>query len=220
VTYRYPAVRRPAIDDVSLAVGTGEIVGLTGANDAGKSTLCLIAAGLAPTSVGGDLQGDVLIEGLSIRGLPTHALGGRVGIVFAEPATQLSGVAASVFEEVALGPVNLGCPRAETLERVTRTLDRLGISGLAPRSPERLSGGQQQLVAIASMLAMEPRVLVLDEPVAELDAEARRLVAEALVAATAAGTAVLVAEHDLDLLRSICDRIVGIDGGRLRGEPA
>lgn len=214
-SYRYPAVRRPALDGIDLSVGAGEVVGITGPNEAGKSTLCLVAAGLAPGSVGGELAGEVLVDGAALAGLRPWEVASRVGIVFAEPAAQLSGVAGSVFEEVAFGPVNLGCAAAESVARTEAALARLGIADLAGRAPERLSGGQQQLVAIASMLALAPRVLVLDEPVAELDPDGRRLVGEALRSLAGAGTAILVAEHDAEFLAAACHRVRRIDGGRL-----
>jgi len=215
VSYRYPGYRRLALDVVDLRIGEGEIVGLVGRNDAGKSTLCLVASGLAPASIGGELTSDVLVDNESLRGLPTHALSTRIGIVFARPSSQLSGITSTVFEEVALGPVNLGLAVAETVERTGEALAAVGIEHLATRPPDRLSGGQTQLVAIASMLAMRPRHLVLDEPVAELDPEGRRLVSEALRSIARGGTSLLVAEHDLDLLASLGARIVAIDGGRI-----
>jgi energy-coupling factor transport system ATP-binding protein len=214
VTYRYAGYRRPAIQGISLTVGDGEIVGIVGPNEGGKSTMCLVAAGLAPGSIGGELTGDVLLDGTAIGGLRPHAVGERVGIVFANPASQLSGTTGTVFEEVALGPVNLGLPIEATLERTHEALRAVAIEDLAWRAPQRLSGGQTQLVAIASILAMRPGHLVLDEPTAELDPEGRELVGGALRALAAAGTALLIAEHDLALLASIGARLVTIADGR------
>jgi energy-coupling factor transporter ATP-binding protein EcfA2 len=215
VTYRYPGYRRLALDGIDLTVGDGEVVGVVGPNEGGKSTLCLVASGLAPASIGGELGGDVLIDGVSLRSVPTHELAGRVGIVFADPVSQLSGIAGTVFEEVALGPVNLGLSVEATVARVWEALRALSIGDLAERAPDRLSGGQTQLVAIASILAMRPRHLILDEPTAELDLEGRALVGDALRFLAAAGTGLLVAEHDLDLLASLGARLVTIEGGRI-----
>jgi energy-coupling factor transporter ATP-binding protein EcfA2 len=215
VRYRYAGYRRPAIAGVNLAVAAGEITGLVGPNDAGKSTVCLVASGLAPASIGGELTGEVLVDGSALRGLPLGELPARIGIVFSNPTGQLSGIAETVFEEVAFGPVNLGLPVAETVARVATALGAVGMASLAERRPDHLSGGQIQLVAIASMLAMRPGTLVLDEPVAELDPEGRGLVAEALRAVAGSGTAILVAEHDMAFLASLGARIVAIDGGRL-----
>ena len=135
--------------------------------------------------------------------------------MFANPASQLTGITGTVFEEVALGPVNLGLAVQVTLQRTRQALRAVGIEDLAWRAPQRLSGGQTQLVAIASILAMRPPVLILDEPTAELDAEGRELVGAALRSLVAAGTALLIAEHDLELLASIGARLVAIEGGRI-----
>ncbi len=215
VAYRYPGYRRPALDGIDLTVRDGEIVGIVGPNEAGKSTLCLVASVLAPASIGGELTGDVLLDGMSVRGQRPHEIAGRVGIVFGSPTSQLSGITGTVLEEVALGPVNLGLSVAATVARSRAALEALGIESLAERAPDRLSGGQTQLVAIAAMLAMGSRHLVLDEPTAELDPEGRQLVGDALGGLAGSGTAVLIAEQDLGLLSSICTRLVAIDGGRL-----
>jgi energy-coupling factor transport system ATP-binding protein len=215
VSYRYPGYARQVLSDVNVQLGDGEIVGLVGANEAGKSTLCLVASGLAPASVGGVLGGEVLVDGTAMAGLPTHELATRVGIVFQNPNTQRSGVSGSVFEEIALGPVNVGLPVGETVERTRWAMATLRIEALADRDPMRLSGGQAQLVAIASILAMRPRHLVLDEPTAQLDPEGSRLVGDALRALAGTGTALLIAEHRIDLLDAICDRLLVIDAGRI-----
>ena len=215
VTYRYPGERRAAVAGVDLRVGEGEIVGVVGPNEAGKSTLCLVAAGIAPAAIGGELEGEVLVDGVSLRGLRPWEVASRAGIVFADHASQLSGVNDTVSSEIAFGPLNLGLSAAEATRRGERAVARLGLAELVDRNPARLSGGQQQLVGIASMLAMEPRVLALDEPVAELDPDGRLLVGESLRSLARDGTAILVAEHDTDFLESICDRIVSITDGRL-----
>lgn len=221
VTYRYAGYAKPVLHDVDLALRDGEIVGLVGGNEAGKSTICLVASGLAPLSIGGELRGEVVIDGTPTTALRVHQLAEHVVIGFQNPATQRSGVTATVFEEVALGPMNLGLPVAETLARTRRALARLRIEHLADRDPARLSGGQAQLVAIAGLLAMGPRLFVLDEPTAELDPEGSNLVAAALRDLAATGTALLVVEHKTDLLDGLCDRIVVVDGGRIvRNGPA
>jgi energy-coupling factor transporter ATP-binding protein EcfA2 len=215
VSYRYPGYARQVLADVALTLRDGEIVGLVGPNEAGKSTLCLVVSGLAPASIGGALGGTVTVDGQATTGLKPYELARLVGLVFQNPNTQRSGVSATVFEEVALGPVNLGLPVAETVERTRWAMAALRIEDLAERDPARLSGGQAQLVAIASILAMRPRHLVLDEPTAQLDPEGTRLVAEALRDLAGTGTTLLIAEHKTDVLASICHRVVAIDGGRI-----
>jgi energy-coupling factor transporter ATP-binding protein EcfA2 len=214
-SYRYPGAARPAIREVELAVAAGEVVGVAGANDAGKSTLCLVASGLAPASMGGELTGEVLVAGESIRGQRPHELAGRTGIAFQDPTTQRSGVTGSVFEEVAFGPVNLGWTVGDSVASAREALLTLGLEGLAERHPARLSGGQAQLVAIASILAMRPKVLILDEPTAHLDPAATADVIRALRAIAAAGTSLLTAEHRRDVLAALCTRVVVLEAGRV-----
>jgi energy-coupling factor transporter ATP-binding protein EcfA2 len=214
-TYRYAGYARPAIHEIDLELRDGEIVGLVGPNDAGKSTICLVASGLAPASIGGALTGALTIDGEPAAGRPVHELAERVAIAFQNPSTQRSGVTATVFEEIALGPMNLGLTVPQTVKRAREAMALLLIEALAERDPARLSGGQSQLVAIASLIAMRPRHIVLDEPTAQLDPEGTRLVGEALRALAATGTALLVAEHKTDLLDGLCSRVLVVNEGRI-----
>ena len=215
VSYRYAGYAKNVLHDIDLKLDDGEIVGVVGANEAGKSTLCLVASGLAPGSIGGGLSGTVSIDGESMAGRPLYEFATRVGIGFQNPTTQLSGVTGTVFEEVALGPMNLGLSARDTVARTKTALAMLDIGALAEREPRRLSGGQAQLVVIASLLAMRPAHLVLDEPTAQLDPEGTRLVGAALRDLAASGTAMLVVEHKTDLLDGLCSRILVIDDGRI-----
>jgi energy-coupling factor transporter ATP-binding protein EcfA2 len=220
VSYLYAGTRRPSLRDVSLTLPDAEVVGVAGASEAGKTTLCLVASGLAPRTVGGTLRGRMLLDGQDAASLPIHQLAGRVGIAFASPATQLSGVATTVFEEVAFGPMNMGLPRDEILQRTHDALAVLRIESLAARDPARLSGGQQQLVAIAGLLVLRPGLLVLDEPTAQLDPAGSRLVADALARLAADGASILVAEQKTDLLAAICQRVVVLADGAIALEGA
>jgi energy-coupling factor transporter ATP-binding protein EcfA2 len=214
VTYRYAGAPHPSLHEVSLQLHDGEVLGLVGASEAGKTTLCLVASGLAPRTVGGTLTGRLLLNGEDAAALPMHELAGRIGIAFASPATQLSGVAATVYEEVAFGPMNLGVPRPELIARTEEALAALRIEALADRDPARLSGGQQQLVAIAGLLALRPAHLVLDEPTAQLDPAGTAMVATALAALAANGASILIAEQKTGLLAGICTRVVALEAGR------
>ena len=213
VTYRYAGAARPSLRDVSLAFGDGEVVGVAGRSEAGKTTLCLVLSGLAPRTVGGTLTGRVLLDGADAAPLAIHELAARIGIAFASPATQLSGVAATVYEEVAFGPMNLGLPQPEIIARTDEALNALRIAPLADRDPTRLSGGQQQLVAIAGLLAQRPAHLVLDEPTAQLDPRGTQLVGEALSRLAAGGASIVMVEQKTDLLAATCSRVVVLDDG-------
>lgn len=214
-SYRYAGYAKEVLHDIDLRLDDGEIVGLVGPNEAGKSTLCLVASGLAPASIGGTLRGSLSFDGQPAAGLSTHQLAERVVVGFQNPNTQRSGIAATVFEEIALGPMNLGLAVPETVERTREAIARLRIENLIERDPQRLSGGQAQLVGIASLLAMRPRHIILDEPTAQLDPAGTRLVGEALRSLAETGTSLLIAEHKTDLLDGLCTRVIAIDGGRI-----
>ena len=213
VRYRYPGSARPSLTDVSLSLGVGEVVGLVGANESGKSTTCLVAAGLAPRAVGGTLSGRVTVDGQDLGDLAAGEVAGVVGIAFAAPL--LSGVCSTVYEEVAFGPMNLGLPRNEVMARTARALEAVAVSDLGARDPEHLSGGQQQLVVLAGLLAMEPRYLVLDEPTAHLDPVGTRLVGEAITRLAKDGASILIAEQKTDLLAAVCGRVIALERGRV-----
>jgi energy-coupling factor transporter ATP-binding protein EcfA2 len=215
-TYRYAGMAHPALTDVSLEIVPGAVIGVIGANEAGKSTLCLLAAGLAPATIGGHLEGLVEIDGLATAGARPPELAQRCGILFQNAETQLSGTAATVWEEVAFGPRNLSLPLREIVERTEWALETLGIGSLAPREPGRLSGGQAQLVALAAVLAMRPSYVVLDEPTSQLDPQGTQLVGSALQRlAHDTGAGLLVVEHKTDLLASIAGQCIVLADGRI-----
>ena len=211
---RYPTKKAPSLEGVSLEVGRGERLGVAGRTGAGKSTLALATAGFIPRVVRARLDGRVMIDGVDAAAAPADALLGRVGIVFATPANQLSASKLTVREELAFGLENLGVPRAEMDPRIDGTLDRLGIAHLADREPFALSGGEQQRVAIASIVAMGTTVLVLDEPTAQLDPAGTAAVADLLDELAKAGAAILCAEHDPSVLGRM-DRCLVLDSGRM-----
>lgn len=215
VAYTYAGSTSPALRGVSLGLSPGEVLGVVGPNDSGKSTLGLVAAGLAPQAIGGRLTGTASIGGVMSRDLRPHELAQKVGILFQNPSTQISGTTRTVWEEVAFGPRNLGVSVDDVVARVTSALDLLGIEALAARAPDRLSGGESQLVALASVLALRPQVLVLDEPTSQLDPVGTVLVGDALGRLRDAGTAVVLIEHKADVLQALARRVAVLDEGRI-----
>ena len=212
--YRYAGSASPALGPIDLRLEPGLVVGVAGANESGKTTLCLVAAGLAPAVIGGKLEGAVRIDGVDAATLKPHELAQRCGLLFQHTATQLSHTTATVFEEVAFGPCNLGLPVPEIVDRVWLALRAVGVEELAPRDPGRLSGGQAQLVALASVLAMRPKYLILDEPTSELDPAGTALVADALARVAAeTGVGILLVEHKADVLAQIADEVVILERG-------
>jgi energy-coupling factor transporter ATP-binding protein EcfA2 len=210
VGFSYPGHPVPALRDVSVTLLPGMVTGVTGPVGAGCSTLLLVAGGFAPRLTGGALTG--------VRRVGTTS----VGIVFATPWTQLSGLAATVRAEIAFGPASSGKPRDTVTVAVERAMADLGVAHLADRDPATLSGGELQRVVVASVLAMGPELLVLDDPAAELDPAAADALFALLPAIARSGAAVLVATPDVERLARTADRVLVLDGGRIlrEGEPA
>ena len=221
VSYRYPGAKKDTLHGIDLDLAEGTVTGLVGPAEAGKSTLCLVAGGLAPRVVGGTLSGQIGIDLESVADWPMHRLVEQVVTGVQDPVGQLTLIAETVAEEIAFGPSNLGLPPDEIDERVRTALRLTGIEDLAERDPARLSGGEQQLVVIASLLAMRPRHLVLDEPLAHLDASSAGLVLGAIRAAADAGAAVLLAEQRTAELATVTDTVVVVGVGNIvaRGTP-
>lgn len=215
VGYRYAGAQRPSLLDISLDLHDGTVVGLAGPSESGKTTLCLVASGLAPRTIGGQIRGHIRLNGADVDAWPMHQVAMRIGIGFQNPTNQLSGVTETVFEEVAFGPMNQGLPRDDVTERAWGALASLGIDDLAARDPRRLSGGQQQLVAIAGLMALRPDHLVLDEPTAQLDPAGTRLVGDALRRLADDGASILIAEQKTDLLAEIASEIVVLAEGQM-----
>jgi len=212
LTYSYPNANSPALKNVDLIVEEGEFVLLCGPTGAGKTTLCRTFLGLIPHFFGGIMEGEVTVLGISTKEIEPSKLAADVGIVFQNPQDQL--VAMSVEEEVAFGPENLGLPREEIKGRVDESLGLLKISHLRERSPHELSSGQQQKVAIASILAMRPSVLILDEPTSQLDPRSSVDIINFVKELNRyEGITVVLAEHRLETAAPYADKVVVIDKG-------
>jgi energy-coupling factor transporter ATP-binding protein EcfA2 len=208
-TFTYPGTERAALAGVSVEVRTGEIALITGAAGAGASTLLLVATGLAPRLVGGRLDGERTIGAR------------RPGIVFARPWTQLTGLCSSVRDEVAFGPASYGRTREDVLAAAQRAMERLGIAHLAERDPAHLSGGELQRVVVAGTLALEPDLLALDDPAAELDPDAADALYALLPVLARAGTGVLIATPDVERAARVATRVIALERGRVaRDTPA
>jgi len=220
VSDTYAGARSPSLRDVTLRLEPGRVLGIAGANESGKTTLGLVVSGLAPRTIGGRLGGSRRLAGPPAGGGPGTApsrdrLATDCGMLFQHAAAQLTHAAPTVFEEVAFGPCNLGLALPEVVERVWWGLRAVGIEALAQRDPARLSGGQIQLVALAGVLALRPRYLVLDEPTSELDPAGTALVADAIGrVASETGAGVLLVEHKTEVLARIADEMVVLESGR------
>ena len=214
LSYRYRAsVPRPVLRGIDLVIERGEYVLISGASGSGKSTLCRLFNGLIPQFYGGEMEGAVLAGGLDTRQHGVGEIFGSVSLVFQNPAAQL--FTDSVARELAFGLESLGLPRDEIVRRAAEGAATVGIAHLWTRNPHQLSGGEQQLVAIAAALALRPDLMVLDEPYASLDPTAVRRVRAALREIHRRGTAVVVAEHRLQHVVPDAGRMVVLDQGQI-----
>lgn len=217
VTLRYgDSDTAPALADVSLEIDAGRITWLFGSLGAGCSSLLLVSAGLAPRHTGGTLAGTVRALAADPHdGAGRHALAGKIGYVTPTPGVQLSGVAATVWEEVAFAPANLGWPIERIRAAVAGALSRLGIGHLATRNPAALSGGELQRVVIAAMLVLSPGLWLLDEPASALDRAGRSALAGVLRAEADRGAAVVIASEDAGAMVTLADRLLVLEQGRI-----
>ncbi|NWF87171.1 ATP-binding cassette domain-containing protein [Candidatus Bathyarchaeota archaeon] len=220
LTYTYPGSTKASISDVFIKIEKGEFTLITGPSGCGKTTLCRCFNGLIPHFYQGELKGEITVQGLNVAEHPIHELAKRVGLVFQNPENQL--FALSVEKDVAFGLENLGIPREEMRQRVDWALQLAGIYDLRERAPHELSGGQQQRAAIASVLAMQPEVIVLDEPTSFLDPLGAKKIFEVIYDLNRKlGLTIILVEHRLDLTAKYASHIIIMDEGKvvLDGEP-
>lgn len=220
VTYTYPGAAKPSISNVSVSIEKGEFTLITGPSGCGKTTLCRCFNGLIPHFYQGELQGEMTAAGLKVAEHPICELAKHVGLVFQNPENQL--FALSVEKDVAFGLENLGMSREEMREKVDWALKLARIYDLRERAPHELSGGQQQRVAIASVLAMQPEVIVLDEPTSFLDPLTAKRIFEVIYDLNKRlGITVILVEHRLDLTAKYTNHIIIMDEGKVvqDGEP-
>ncbi len=217
--YAYPppvpgAAPTQVLRGIDLEIAAGEFVALLGRVGAGKTTLCMALNGLVPHATGGAIRGQVMVGGLDTRRHPVVELARTVGLVFQDPEAQLTQM--RVEDEVAFGPENLGLPADAIEERVTWALDAVGLSAQRDRSPAHLSGGEKQRVALAAVLAMRPRVLVLDEPTANLDPAGKAAIFNVLaLLARQRQIAIVVATQEVERVARHADRVIVLHEGRV-----
>lgn len=220
LTFQYLHATEPALRDVSLEIEAGMVTAVLGANGAGKSTLCYALAGYIPHFFRGKMSGRVRVKGIETSRIALGELVTQVGLVLQNPTNQISGAKLTVAEEIAFGLENLGVARAEMQARVSRALEQFGLSGAAEQSPFTLSGGQQQRLALASIMVMEPEVLVLDEPTSQLDPEGTRQVMETITALAEQGRTIILVEHKLEWVAQLAARVIVLEAGRVVADGA
>jgi energy-coupling factor transporter ATPase len=214
LTYTYPGGAKPSISDVSIKIAKGEFVLITGPSGCGKTTLCRCFNGLIPHFYQGELKGEITVAEMDAKKHPTYEMAKHVGLVFQNPENQL--FALSVEKDVAFGLENLGFQREEMRKRVDWALNLTDIYDLRERSPHEVSGGQQQRVAIAAVLAMQPDIIVLDEPTSFLDPLSAEKIFEVIHELNRKlGITVVLVEHRLDLTAKYADHIIIMDEGKV-----
>lgn len=218
--FRYPDATKKAVADFDLAVPDGEIVVLAGPSGCGKSTLLRTVNGLIPHMYSGEYSGEVRVGGTNVKDSNMRDLAQKVGFLFQNPENQI--FMFTVERDIAFGLENLGVPREEMRQRVDEAMRLLDIGDLAQRAPHELSDGQKQRVALAGVLAMKPKLVILDEPTSLLDPKtAAELVGLVARLRRELGTTFVVVEHRLDLLVKVADRLVVMNEGRkaIEGTP-
>jgi energy-coupling factor transporter ATPase len=220
LTYTYPIRTAPSFKDVSIEIEKGEFILLTGPSGCGKTTLCRCFNGLIPHFYNGKLEGKIEVAGLEVTKSKIQELAQHVGLVFQNPENQLFSL--SIEKDVAFGLENLGIPRDEIKKKVNWALEITGIKNLKERAPFEISGGQQQRVAIASALAMQPEIIVLDEPTSFLDPRGAKAIFKVIGDLNKKlGITIIVVEHRLDLAVRYANRAIVMAEGKivLNGKP-
>ena len=213
--YRYPGAAELALNDVSLNIEKGEFIGIAGENGAGKSSLSQALLGLIPQFYKGAYGGSVAIAGLDTKTAPVSEICKKAGLVFQNPFNQLSGAKDKVYDEVGYGLQNFGMEPSIIHSRIKEVLTQLGIWEYRDRNPFDLSGGQLQRVAIASVLAMNPDILILDEPTSQLDPAGSEEVFHTVDELTKTGITIIMIEQKVEKLAEYCDKIALMHQGHL-----
>lgn len=215
VSFKYELQEEKTIKNMDLYVKQGEFVGIIGKNGSGKTTLCNIIRGIIPDFVQGQISGDIVIDNKNIDDIKRGEMAELVGFVFQNPFSQISGIKKTVFEEIAYGLENLGVEREEIRQRVTDVIKLLKIEDLQDKNPNELSGGQSQRVAIASIIVMNPKILIFDEPTSQLDPLGTEEIFDILKLLKSQNKTIILVEHKIDLIAEYADRVVVMDDGQI-----
>lgn len=215
ISFKYELQEEKTLKDLNLHVREGEFVGVIGKNGAGKTTLCNIIRGIIPDFIQGEISGDILIDSKNINHIERGEMAELVGFVFQNPFSQISGIKKTVFEEIAYGLENLGVEREEMKRRVKDVIELLKIEDLQDKNPLELSGGQSQRVAIASIIVMNPKILIFDEPTSQLDPLGTEEIFDILKLLKSEQKTIILVEHKIDLIAEYADRVVVMDEGKI-----
>lgn len=212
LTFRYHENSRKILDDISLTVERGEVLAVVGLSGSGKTTLCYCISGIIPHIYTGKITGEVYLKDRLIAEMKPPEIATDLGIVFQNPETQL--FFPTVEDEIAFAPENLCLERQEIGRRIEEVLNLTGMIDRRYDNPQHLSGGQKQLIALASVLSLQPEILILDEVMAQIDKKGKQAIKEMILDLKKKGKTVIMIDHDYENLH-IADRVVVLKQGRL-----
>ena len=215
VNYKYPLEEKQALKNINIEIKKGEFWAIIGKNGSGKTTFCNMLRRFVPDFYKGELTGKVTLEDKELKDYSQKELVQKIGFVFQNPFTQISGVKDTVFEEIAYGLENLGLDKEEIISRVEKILKLLEIEKLRERNPYDLSGGQKQRVALASIIAMDPDILVIDEPTSQLDPKGTEDIFKIINLMANEGKTIILVEHKLELIAEYAENILVLDEGEI-----
>ncbi len=215
ITYTYPLAEKPSVSDIDIKLEKGKFYTILGANGSGKTTICNILRGFIPNFFQGKMEGEVILDGKNLEEYTLGELSSKIGYVFQNPFNQITGARDTVYGEIAYGLENFGVPVEEIKERVDRIMEITNTSYLKDKNPFELSGGQQQRVALASVLVLEPDVLIIDEPTSQLDPQETERVFDIIEKMKNMGKTILLVEHKIELVAEYSDDILVLEDGKL-----
>ena len=215
VNYKYPLEEKNTLQNINIEIKKGEFWAVIGKNGSGKTTLCNILRRFVPDFYKGELTGKITLEGKELKDYSQKEIVQKIGFVFQNPFTQISGVKNTVFEEIAYGLENLGIERETIISEVEKILKLLEIEKLRNKNPYNLSGGQKQRVALASIIAMNPDILVIDEPTSQLDPKGTEDIFKIINLMANEGKTIILVEHKLELIAEYAENILVLDEGEI-----
>ena len=215
VNYKYPLEDKQALKNINIEIKKGEFWAVIGKNGSGKTTFCNMLRRFVPDFYKGELTGKIMLEDKELKDYSQKELVQKIGFVFQNPFTQISGVKDTVFEEIAYGLENLGLEKEEIISKVEKILKMLEIEKLRDRNPYDLSGGQKQRVALASIIAMNPHILVIDEPTSQLDPKGTEDIFKIINLMANEGKTIILVEHKLELIAEYAQNILVLDEGEI-----
>ena len=214
-SYKYPLEDKNVLENLNLKIEKGEFWAVIGKNGSGKTTLCNALRRFVPDFYKGEVTGEIVVDGKNLKDFSPKELVAKIGFVFQNPFTQISGVKDTVFEEIAYGLENLAVEKEKIIKRVNETLKLLEIEHLKDKNPQEMSGGQKQRVALASIIVMDPEILVIDEPTSQLDPKGTQDIFKIINIMAKKGKTIILVEHKLELIAEYAEKIVVLDEGKI-----